>query len=133
MGGTGDDAHAVVHGIESLIRRATLGGQATFAELGAPWTLSGGPTLDIDGTPVASLQDGSRIRPTSSPRPYLHPPVRTLAGTVVTDHVPEDHVWHLGAGVALQDVDGINFWGGRTYTRDAGGIRLAERPRTDCG
>jgi hypothetical protein len=46
--------------------------------------------------------------------------VRTLAGTVVTDHIPEDHVWHLGAGVALQDVDGINFWGGRTYTRDAG-------------
>jgi hypothetical protein len=29
-------------------------------------------------------------------------------------------VWHLGVGVALQDVDGINFWGGRTYTRAAG-------------
>ena len=116
--GTGDDAHAVVHGIESLIRRAALG-QATFAELGAPWTLSGRPTLDVDGTPVATLQDGTHIRPTSSPRPYLHP-VRTLAGTVVTDHIPEDHVWHLGAGVALQDVDGINFWGGRTFTRDAG-------------
>ncbi|MFJ6538523.1 DUF6807 family protein [Paenarthrobacter sp. NPDC091711] len=122
--GEGDAAHPVVHGIESLIRRAALG-QATFAELGAPWTSSGEPTLDSDGalhikgTPVATLQDGTRIRPTSSPRPYLHP-VRTLAGTVVTDHIPEDHVWHLGAGVALQDVDGINFWGGRTYTRDAG-------------
>ncbi|MBT2585497.1 DUF6807 family protein [Arthrobacter sp. ISL-95] len=128
--GEGDAAHPVVHGIESLIRRAALG-QATFAELGAPWTVSGetapdtNGTLDIDGslhingTPVATLQDGSRIRPTSSPRPYLHP-VRTLAGTVVTDHIPEDHVWHLGAGVALQDVDGVNFWGGRTYTRDAG-------------
>ncbi|NQD89019.1 Gfo/Idh/MocA family oxidoreductase [Paenarthrobacter sp. CM16] len=119
--GEGDDAHPVVHGIESLIRRAALG-QNTFAELRAPWTASGGPTLDtldISGTPVATLQSGSHIRPTSSPRPYLHP-VRTLAGTVVTDHVPEDHVWHLGAGVALQDVDGINFWGGRTYTRAAG-------------
>lgn len=122
--GEGDAAHPVVHGIESLIRRAALG-QATFAELGAPWTSSGAPSTDLDsalhikGTPVATLQDGSRIRPTSSPRPYLHP-VRTLAGTVVTDHIPEDHVWHLGAGVALQDVDGINFWGGRTYTRDAG-------------
>ncbi|MGJ3189365.1 DUF6807 family protein [Paenarthrobacter sp. FR1] len=116
--GEDDDAHPVVHGIESLIRRAALG-QATFAELGAPWTMSGGPTLQINGTPVATLQDGSLIRATSSPRPYLHP-VRTLAGTVVTDHVPEDHVWHLGAGVALQDVDGINFWGGRTYTREAG-------------
>ncbi|WP_159707135.1 DUF6807 family protein [Arthrobacter sp. 18067] len=116
--GDGDDAHPVVHGIESLIQRAALG-QATFAELGAPWTTSGGPMLDINSTPVATLQDGSHIRETSSPRPYLHP-VRTLGGTVVTDHVPADHVWHLGAGVALQDVDGINFWGGRTYTRDAG-------------
>ncbi|AFR30332.1 DUF6807 family protein [Arthrobacter sp. Rue61a] len=116
--GEGDSAHPVVHGIESLIKRAALG-QATFAELGAPWTASGGPTLDIKGVPVATLRDGTHIRATSSPRPYLHP-VRTLAGTVVTDHVPEDHVWHLGAGVALQDVDGINFWGGRTFTREAG-------------
>lgn len=116
--GDGDAAHPVVHGIESLIRRAALG-HATFAELGAPWTAAGGPALEIDGAPVATVQDGTRIRPTSSPRPYLHP-VRTLAGTVVTDHIPEDHVWHLGAGVALQDVDGVNFWGGRTYTRDAG-------------
>ena len=68
---------------------------------------------------VASGNEGGRIAPTSSPRPYLHP-VSTLAGTVVTDHLPEDHVWHLGAGVAIQDVDGVNFWGGRTYTRDAG-------------
>ncbi|ASN21466.1 DUF6807 family protein [Arthrobacter sp. YN] len=125
--GEGEEAHPVVHGIESLIRRAALG-QATFAELGAPWTESAagsgtGPSnvaeFRVNGTPVATLQDGTRIRPTSSPRPYLHP-VRTLAGTVVTDHIPEDHVWHLGAGVALQDVDGINFWGGRTYIRDAG-------------
>ncbi|MFJ5954393.1 DUF6807 family protein [Paenarthrobacter sp. NPDC092416] len=118
--GDGDEAHPVVHGIESLVRRAAVG-QATFAELGAPWAREPGlPVLSIDGTPVATLQDGTHIRPTSSPRPYLHP-VRTLSGTVVTDHVPEDHVWHLGAGVAIQDVDGINFWGGRTYTRDAGG------------
>jgi hypothetical protein len=76
-------------------------------------------TLDIDGYPVADYQDGSHVRAVSSPRPYLHP-VRTLAGTVVTDHQPLDHVWHLGVGVALQDVDGVNFWGGRTYTRAAG-------------
>ena len=68
---------------------------------------------------MAEYQDGSHIRAVSSPRPYLHP-VRTLAGTVVTDHQPLDHVWHLGVGVALQDVDGVNFWGGRTYTRAAG-------------
>ncbi|UZX04461.1 oxidoreductase [Arthrobacter sp. CDRTa11] len=118
--GEGDNAHAVVHGIAGLIERAVKA-QATFAELGVPWARSLPPaqTLSIDGKPVAGYQDGSHIRAVSSPRPYLHP-VRTLAGTVVTDHQPLDHVWHLGVGAALQDVDGVNFWGGRTYTRAAG-------------
>ncbi|MDQ0677130.1 putative dehydrogenase [Arthrobacter pascens] len=118
--GHGDDAHPVVHGIAGLIERAAKA-QATFAELGVPWARSLPPvrTFTIGGHPVADYQDGSRIRAVSSPRPYLHP-VRTLAGTVVTGHQPLDHVWHLGVGVALQDVDGVNFWGGRTYTRPAG-------------
>lgn len=118
--GDGDDAHPVVHDIASVIARAVKA-QATFAELGVPWARKLPPvrTLTLDGKAVAEYQDGSRIRAVSSPRPYLHP-VRTLSGTVVTDHQPLDHVWHLGAGVALQDVDGINFWGGRTYTREAG-------------
>ena len=118
--GEGDNAHPVVHGISALMDRAVKA-QATFAELGVPWARQLPParTLTLDGRPVAGYQDGSHIRAVSSPRPYLHP-VRTLNGTVVTDHQPLDHVWHLGAGVALQDVDGVNFWGGRTYTRDAG-------------
>lgn len=118
--GGGDDAHPVVQGITDLMARAVKA-QATFAEIGVPWarTLPPARTLTLDGRPVADYRDGSHIRAVSSPRPYLHP-VRTLAGTVVTDHQPLDHVWHLGVGVALQDVDGVNFWGGRTYTREAG-------------
>ena len=118
--GEGEDAHPVVRGIPGLIERAAKA-QATFAELGVPWARSLPPaqTFDLAGRSVAAYQDGSHIRAVSSPRPYLHP-VRTLAGTVVTDHQPLDHVWHLGVGVALQDVDGVNFWGGRTYTRAAG-------------
>jgi predicted dehydrogenase len=130
--GEGDDAHPVVHGIRQLVRRAAEA-QATFAELGVPWacdltrelpaagesTAGAQAPFIVNGKVVARPADGSRIMPTSSPRPYLHP-VSTLAGTVVTDHLPEDHVWHLGAGVAIQDVDGVNFWGGRTFTRDAG-------------
>ncbi|KQR65530.1 oxidoreductase [Arthrobacter sp. Leaf337] len=119
--GEGDDAHPVVRGIRQLVRRAAAA-QATFAELGAPWAreLPGDqPAFTVNGRAVARGNDGGRIAPTSSPRPYLHP-ISTLAGTVVTDHLPEDHVWHLGSGVAIQDVDGVNFWGGRTYTRDAG-------------
>nr|WP_307106037.1 DUF6807 family protein [Arthrobacter globiformis] len=119
--GEGDDAHPVVGGIEAALQRAVLS-QSTFAELGLAWARPepASPVLAVDGRPVAWLQNGSRITPTSSPRPYLHP-VTTLAGTVVTDHLPADHVWHLGAGVAIQDVAGVNFWGGRTYTRRAGG------------
>lgn len=118
--GDGDDAHPVVSGIVELFDRAAKA-EATFAELGVPWARRLPPvrTLDLHGHPVADYQDGRHIRAVSSPRPYLHP-VRTLAGTVVTDHQPLDHVWHLGVGVALQDVDGVNFWGGRTYTREAG-------------
>ncbi|WP_426226540.1 DUF6807 family protein [Pseudarthrobacter sp. DSP2-3-2b1] len=118
--GEGDDAHPVVNGIPELIERAAKA-QATFAELGVQWARQLPParTFDLAGQAVAEYQDGSHIRAVSSPRPYLHP-VRTLAGTVVTDHQPLDHVWHLGVGVALQDVDGVNFWGGRTYTRAAG-------------
>ncbi|WP_324643066.1 DUF6807 family protein [Pseudarthrobacter sp. LT1] len=118
--GAGDDAHPVVRGVSDLLGRAVKA-QATFAELGVPWARPIPPVraLTVDGRPVADYQDGSHIRAVSSPRPYLHP-VRTLGGTVVTDHQPLDHVWHLGAGVALQDVDGVNFWGGRTYTREAG-------------
>lgn len=124
--GSGDDAHPVVDGIAELIERAALA-QATFSEIGVPWArpLEPTATVTVAGREVASYQDGNHIRPTSSPRPYMHP-VRTLAGTVVTDHQPADHVWHLGVGVALQDVNGINFWGGRTYTPDAG--RYVWRP-----
>ena len=139
--GDGDDAHPVVQGISDLMGRA-IKAQATFAELGVPWARALPPvrTLAVDGRRVADYQDGSHIRAVSSPRPYLHP-VRTLGGTVVTDHMPLDHVWHLGVGVALQDVDGVNFWGGRTYTRDAGqyiwrpdhGSITAAASQTDTG
>ena len=125
--GTGDDAHPVVHGIEDLLQRACLA-QATFSELDPGWAravpsssvpLTSVP-LVLDGREVGSYQDGTAVSPFLSPRPYLHP-VTTRDGVIVTDHFPADHVWHLGAGVAVQDVDGVNFWGGRTYRREAQG------------
>ncbi|MEW1806682.1 DUF6807 family protein [Pseudarthrobacter sp. NPDC080039] len=119
-GGGDAAAHPVVRDITNLLERAVKA-QGTFAELGVPWArpLPAVRTLTVGGHPVADYQDGSHVRAVSSPRPYLHP-VRTLSGVAVTDHMPLDHVWHLGAGVALQDVGGVNFWGGRTYTREAG-------------
>ena len=75
--------------------------------------------LRLAGTAVARYADGDGLDPTLAPRPHLHP-VRTLAGTAVTDACPADHRWHLGVSVAVQDVDGTNFWGGRTYVRGHG-------------
>ena len=121
--GDGDAAHAVIPGIEDALERA-IGAHATFSELALPWARPAEPAaatalFDDGGRPLAVQRTGARLNAGLSPRPYLHP-VATLGGTVVTDHLPADHPWHLGAGFALQDVNGTNFWGGRTYTRDAG-------------
>jgi hypothetical protein len=50
--------------------------------------------------------------------------VTTLAGATVTELSPADHLHHLGVGVAVPDVEGHNFWGGRTYVRDRGPTEL---------
>lgn len=62
------------------------------------------------------------------PRPYLHP-VRTLGGVEVTAFMPADHRHHLGANVAIPDVGGHNFWGGRTFVRDQGPTWLPNHGR----
>ena len=75
--------------------------------------------IRLEGRVVADYVVVPDLDAKHGPRPYLHP-VRTLAGVPVTDALPEDHVWHLGASLAVQDVAGTNLWGGRTYVRDAG-------------
>lgn len=79
--------------------------------------------LRIAGRPVGRYVTRPELPPKLSPRPYLHP-VTTLAGTAVTELSPVDHVHHLGVGVAVPDVEGNNFWGGRTYVRDQGPTEL---------
>ncbi|MEX5258127.1 DUF6807 family protein [Kocuria arenosa] len=115
----GTARRAVLDGIEDWAGRAVRA-QSDFTGLGAPWaspaTTSG--SVVVGGREVAQVRTGEDVAPTASPRPFLHP-VRTLGGTTVTDQQPLDHVWHLGVSTALQDVDGLNFWGGRTYTREA--------------
>lgn len=59
-----------------------------------------------------------------APRPYLHP-IRSKAGTIVTEAEPEDHRHHLGLSIAFSDVNGTNFWGGSTYTAANGPLLLA--------
>ena len=76
-------------------------------------------SLAVAGHTVAEYRAGDGLDPKLAPRPVLHP-MRTLGGTVVTDWSPPDHPWHLGLSVAVQDVDGVNFWGGQTFVRDQG-------------
>ncbi|PWR14279.1 hypothetical protein DKT68_00055 [Micromonospora acroterricola] len=92
---------------------------ATDAGEAEPAAAEGSARLLVDGTEVARYVLDPALDARHGPRPYLHP-VRTLAGTVVTDALPADHVWHLGASLAVQDVNGANLWGGRTYVRDVG-------------
>ncbi|WP_409472840.1 PmoA family protein [Streptomyces sp. HC307] len=81
------------------------------------------PVLRVAGRPVGRYVTRPELPDRLSPRPYLHP-VTTLAGTAVTELSPADHLHHLGVGVAVPDVEGHNFWGGRTYVRDRGPTEL---------
>ncbi|MGW0709848.1 DUF6807 domain-containing protein [Streptomyces sp. NPDC002643] len=79
--------------------------------------------LRVAGRPVGRYITRPELPARLSPRPYLHP-VTTLSGTAVTELSPADHLHHLGVGVAVPDVEGYNFWGGRTYVRDQGPTEL---------
>ncbi|MCZ2815268.1 PmoA family protein [Modestobacter sp. VKM Ac-2984] len=85
-------------------------------------------TLTVAGAVVATCWDGAGLPGVLAPRPFLHP-VTTLSGVPVTDAQPDDHRWHLGVSVTLQDVGGANVWGGRTYLRDQGYTWRADHGR----
>jgi hypothetical protein len=87
-------------------------------------------TLSVGGQVVAEYVITPDIDPTLVPRPYLHP-VRTLAGTVVTDVLPDDHRWHLGVSLAIADVAGANLWGGRSYVHGQGYVWLPDHGRIE--
>lgn len=80
-------------------------------------------TLSCSGRSVGRYTFSPVLGAHLSARPYLHP-VSTLGGVPVTEEMPDDHTHHLGAGVAVPDVAGANFWGGRTYVRDQGSVEL---------
>lgn len=115
----------VVKGVDALVAQSaeTL---ATFSELGAGWAARPGEpatVLRCAGRAVADHVHRPRLPKELSPRPYLHL-VRTFGGVVVTEVRPADHAHHLGVSLAVPDVSGVNFWGGRTYVRDRGPVAL---------
>jgi hypothetical protein len=88
-----------------------------------PSRVNGATVLCCGGRPVAGYVHRPQVPSVLSPRPYLHP-VRTLGGVTVTEVRPADHLHHLGVSMAVPDVSGSNFWGGRTYVRDRGSVEV---------
>lgn len=135
----GDAAHPVVADIDRWLDAALAAG-VPFAEVGAPWASAAAvhvwrprtnlAVLELDGVVVAEYADGSDLVPTSSPRPYLHP-IRTLSGVRVSESHPADHDWHCGLSLTMQDVNRVNFWGGRTFVRDRGYTWLGDQGRIE--
>jgi predicted dehydrogenase len=119
-----EPSRLVLPGIEGLVAHAArdlrtlseLGFPDSLGTISQPWPET---VLRADGREVAAYIQRGDLQATDAPRPHLHP-VRTLGGTVVTETQPADHVHHFGAGVAISDVDGVNFWGGSTYVPDQG-------------
>ncbi|WP_168221200.1 DUF6807 family protein [Actinomadura sp. WMMA1423] len=128
-----EPSRLVLPGIEDLAVRAAeelktlseLGFPGSLGSVRAPWPQTG---LRVGGREVAAYVERGDLQAADAPRPHLHP-VRTLGGRVVTESRPDDHVHHLGAGVAISDVDGVNFWGGSTYVRGEGPRMLANHGR----
>ncbi|MEV3923654.1 DUF6807 family protein [Actinomadura coerulea] len=114
-----------VRAAESLKTLSELGFPGSLGSVRAPWPQT---VLRAGGREVAAYVQRGDLQAADAPRPHLHP-VRTLGGTVVTESRPDDHVHHLGAGVAISDVDGVNFWGGSTYVRGEGPRMLADHGR----
>jgi hypothetical protein len=81
--------------------------------------------LRAGDTPVAEYVWQPDAPRNLSPRPYLHP-VRTLGGIEVTEFQPPDHPHHYGVSLAIADVGGTNFWGGRTFVTDQGSTWLPD-------
>ena len=80
--------------------------------------------LSVDGALLARYERRPVMPDVYSPRPYLHP-VYTLSGTVLTDAQAALHRHQHGISLALPDVDGVSYWGGRTYVEAAGPTLLA--------
>jgi LacI family transcriptional regulator len=91
---------------------------------GREWTLLHGGTL------LAAAVTGASMAPVHSPRPHLHP-VRSLAGRAMTTTNPTDHRHHFGVSLALPDVNGTTFWGGRTFVEGQGSTLLANQGRQE--
>jgi LacI family transcriptional regulator len=105
-----------------LVKTATPGDPATWSRVGDGWALAAGEQ------PLARYADGASMPGVHSPRPYLHP-VHSLGGIAMTQVTPADHRHHYGVSMAVPDVNGTTYWGGRTFVRGEGPTLLPNHGR----
>lgn len=110
-------ARRVLPGIVSLTTRSAERLEL-YSELDVPWAPSE-QVIRVADKEVARYRWRPDLPASVSPRPYLHP-VRALGGAEVSEAEPADHRHHLGIGVAIADLGGHNFWGGRTFVPGRG-------------
>lgn len=91
---------------------------------GRDWTLLHGGRL------LTAAVTGASMALVHSPRPHLHP-VRSLTGRAMTLTNPMDHRHHFGVSMALPDVNGTTFWGGRTFIEGQGPTLLTNQGRQE--
>ncbi|MEM7532527.1 MAG: PmoA family protein [Chloroflexota bacterium] len=67
-----------------------------------------------------------------APKPYFHP-MHTLAGDLITNYRPYDHIWHKGLMMTMAHLSDVNptgedtkanFWGGGSYVHGTGYVQL---------
>ena len=124
--GEGDQSNPVIKDIEQQLVDA-VNHDALFSEAGIPWAFTGKDktllSCSLGGSEIFEIKDGVGTKPSSSPRPYLHP-IRTLGGVEISATRPADHCWHHGLGFPIPDIDGLSYWGGGTYIHGEGYVML---------
>ncbi|MEG3616068.1 DUF6807 family protein [Isoptericola haloaureus] len=116
---------------EDPVAAATAVPEVTQAEQDPAWSLEQGvPALyrSVDRAPLARYDSGQDLPTIHSPRPFLHP-VSSLAGIPLTESGPVDHRHHYGVSLAVPDVNGTSYWGGRTFVADVGPTLLPNHGR----
>ncbi|WP_220278060.1 DUF6807 family protein [Streptomyces himalayensis] len=103
-------------------RSSTPEAPAAWAAASDGWELTAGDQ------PLTRYAKGDSMPRVHSPRPHLHP-LHSLGGVAMTLKTPADHRHHYGVSMAVPDVDGTTYWGGRMFVRGQGPTLLANHGR----
>lgn len=112
-----------------VIPSSDTSGLARLSGIRSTWLPTGeGWRIEALGSTLAHYAAGDVMPTVHSPRPHLHP-VTTLSGRTMTARSPRDHRHHYGVSMAVADVDGTSYWGGRTYVEGQGATLLRNHGR----